>query len=157
MKIISSLLPVWAGCTDTLLRHKTAPTAGLPFRSSSYPGRWSPRLRRGGEAARGCSGQEAGGGGDGSAFRMWTDPLTPGWMPPPAAGASAVAPHQWTAVSSEWTSPSGLSSPGHTCIPAAPSDGRHSSLRSTQAQSIETHLQEKELGVKTHQKTLICW
>lgn len=77
-------------------------------------------------------------------------------MPPPAAGASAVAPHQWTAVSSEWTSPSGLSSPGHTCIPVAPLDGRHSSLRSTQAQSTETHLQEKELGVKTRHKTLTC-
>ncbi len=110
------------------------PTAGLPVHSSLCQGHWSPRPRRGGEAVQGCSDQEVV-GGDGSAFRMWTAPLKPGWMPPPAAGASAVALHQWTAVSSEWMSPSGLSSPGHTCIPEAPLDGQHSSPQSAQAQS----------------------
>lgn len=133
-EIISSHLQVWVGCIDTSLHHRMAPTASPPSHSSSYPGRWSPRLRMGGASAWGCSGQEVG-GGDGSVSRMWTDPPTPGWTPPPAAGASAVALHQWTAESSGWMSPSGLSSPGHTWIPVAPSDGRRSSPQSTRAPS----------------------
>lgn len=123
-----------AGCTDTRLRRKMVPTAGLPVHSSSYPGHWSPRLRRVGEAVHGYSDQWVGGGG-GTAFRMWTGPLKPGWMPPPAAGASVVSLHQWTAVSSDWMSLSGLSSPGRTCIDATPLDGQHSFPQSTQAQS----------------------
>lgn len=127
-------------------------TADPRVRCSLCREHWSPHLCKGGEAAQGCSGQERGDGGGGSAFRMWTAPLKPGWTPPPAAGASAVALHQWMAVNSEWMSLSGLSSLGHTCIHAAPLNGQRLSPQSAQAQS-STYWQEREAtmnGDSTH-------
>lgn len=125
--------PVWVGYTDTHLCRRRAPTAGLPVCSWCL-GRWSPLLCMGVGETRGCTYPEMG-GGDGNAFRMWAGPLMPGWRPPPAAGASDVSPHRWTAASSGWTSLSGLSGPGHTCIAETPSDGPHLFPRSSQAQS----------------------